>query len=315
MKRIDRVLRSHLKFRHLRMLVAIDEMRNLGRAAEFLGMSQPAASKTLREIERAFGVTLFERSARGTFPTVFGQSVIRFARTVMVEFERARGELAALAHGGAELIKVGAMSLAVPILMARSLSCMKTQSPHTTVLVEEGFLDTLLPKLRIGEFDFVLGRLEPRWATPDLHTERLYGEALAVVASVDHPLSRQDTVAWAQLAAEPWIVPRSGAPSRMILDQIFLNHGLDIPTDTIETTSFLAMLAILRERKCVGLLSSSLANHFAHLGDLTILPVTVTHALAPVGLFALRDRPRSPVVDELISCLHRVGDEIEKLRC
>src|SRR5690606_29251208 len=101
-----------------------------------------------------------------------------------------------------------------------------------------------------------------------------YSESLAVVASVKHPLSLRQTVSWEELALEPWIVPRSGAPSRMKLDQIFLDQGVDLPTDAIETTSFLAMLAILQQRCCVGLLSSSIPAFLPSLVNLTVLPLT-----------------------------------------
>lgn len=79
MTRIDRVLRSNLKLRHFQLLVALDQFRHLGRAAEFLSVTQPAVSKSLAEIESLFGLALFERSTRGTEPTPAGISVVRFA--------------------------------------------------------------------------------------------------------------------------------------------------------------------------------------------------------------------------------------------
>ena len=84
MAQIDRVLRSNLKLRHLQMLVALDQFRHLGRAAEFLSITQPAVSKTLAEIESMFGLPLFERSTRGTEPTAAGASVVRFAPSLII---------------------------------------------------------------------------------------------------------------------------------------------------------------------------------------------------------------------------------------
>ena len=83
---IDRALRSNLKLRHLQLLVALDQFRRLGRAAEFLSLTQPAVAKTLAEIERTCGVRLFERSTRGTEPTPDGESVVRFARAVRASY-------------------------------------------------------------------------------------------------------------------------------------------------------------------------------------------------------------------------------------
>jgi DNA-binding transcriptional LysR family regulator len=97
---IDRVLRSNLKLRHLQLLVAIDRFRHLGRASEFLSVTQPAVSKTLAEIERMFDQTLFTRSTRGTEPTAVGSAVVRFARSVLAEYGRTRDEIAAVSGGG-----------------------------------------------------------------------------------------------------------------------------------------------------------------------------------------------------------------------
>ena len=109
MAQIDRVLRSNLKLRHLQMLVALDQFHHLGRAAEFLSLTQPAVSKTLAEIESLFGLPLFERSTRGTQPTAAGASVVRFARSVLAGYERTRDEIAAEASGASGRTSVGAM--------------------------------------------------------------------------------------------------------------------------------------------------------------------------------------------------------------
>ena len=117
MAQIDRVLRSNLKLRHLQMLVALDQFRHLGRAAEFLSVTQPAVSKTLAEIESMFGLPLFERSTRGTEPTAAGASVVRFARSVLAGFDRTRDEIAAEASGAIGRTSVGAMVAATPVLL------------------------------------------------------------------------------------------------------------------------------------------------------------------------------------------------------
>ena len=107
MSDIDRVLRSNLKLKHLQLVVALDEFRHLGRAADFLALTQPAVSKALAEVERLFGHPLFSRSTRGTVPTAEGSRVARFARLVLAEHDRTRDELTALARGGTGRVRVG----------------------------------------------------------------------------------------------------------------------------------------------------------------------------------------------------------------
>jgi len=183
---IDRVLRSNLKLRHLQLLVALDEFRHLGRASEFLSVTQPAVSKTLAEVERMFELQLFVRSTRGTEPTAYGATVVRFARAVLADYQRTRDELAAVAAGGTGRVSVGTMVVATPGLVVRSVQLLKQRSALTTVFLEEGDLTRLLPRLRVGELDLIVGRLEPGYAAPDLETEALYTERMCIVVH-SHP--------------------------------------------------------------------------------------------------------------------------------
>lgn len=307
MEKIDRALRSHLKLRHLQFLIVLDDLRHMGKAARTLGMTQSAASKALAEIEAAVGFGLFSRSVHGTRPTDYGERVILFARSVIADFQHTRDDLAALASGATGRVSVGTMGVATPILLSRSLRLLKSRSPGTTVFVDEGFLDGLLPRLRSGEFDFVLSRLEPRWIAPDLHGEALYEEPIAIVSAPSHALARKRKITWHELSREPWLVPRSGSPVRMKFDLTFMERGLDVPGNLIETTSLLGILCFVRERPAVALLTHSVARYFENAGMLKILPVAFPQPLSPVGIIALRGRRFSSGAELLIDSVRQVA--------
>lgn len=303
MSEIDRVLRSNLKLRHLQMLVALDQFRHLGRAAEFLSVTQPAVSKTLAEIERMFGLSLFERSTRGTVTTPAGDSVVRFARSVLADYDRTRDEIAAVASGAAGRISVGAMVVATPVLLARAVERLKAQSAQTTVLVEEGDLTRLLPKLRLGELDLFVGRLEPGYAAPDLVTEALLEEPMAVVVKPNHPLLSKRKPGWKDLAAMPCVMPPPWASLRVKLDQMFFREGLHPPVDIVESASFLSQLSFLQQRDAAAFMARSVAQHFQRQRVLEVLSIKVPIELPPVGLITLRGRRGTPSAERLIECL------------
>jgi len=311
MSDIDRVVRSNLKLKHLQLIVALDEFRHLGRSAEFLSLTQPAVSKSLAEIERMFGLDLFVRSTRGTEPTAYGEKVARFARSVLADFDRTRDDIAMVASGGAGRIRVGAMVVATTSLLAGAVEQLKKQSPHTTVSVEEGDLTRLLPRLRVGELDFIVGRLEPGYAAPDLETEALYTEPMCVVVAPNHALARLRKPAWADLAVHPWVVPPAWASSRVKLNQMFYKHGLQPPPDIVETASFLVTLTFLRQRRCVGFVARDVARFLASERLARALPLEVPIELPPVGLIMLRGGLRTPagarLVDAIRSVAHRVS--------
>lgn len=303
MSQIDRVLRSNVKLRHLQLLVALDQFRHLGRTAEFLSVSQPAVSKMLAEVEAMFGLQLFERSARGTEPTAGGKSIVRFARSVLAEYDRTRDEIHAVESGAAGRTRVGAMVVAQPVLLARAVALLKERSAQAMVLVEEGDLTQLLPKLRLGELELFVGRLEPGYAAPDLVAEALYNEPMVAVVRPGHPLAARARPGWADLAALPAVMPPPWASLRVKLEQQFFKHGLQPPTDVVETASFLALLTFVTGRDAVGFLARSVARHFADQGLFHVLALPVRVELPPVGMMTMRGRAVTATTAQLMECL------------
>ncbi|MDR6538677.1 DNA-binding transcriptional LysR family regulator [Variovorax soli] len=289
--------------------MALDEFRHLGRAAEFLSVSQPAVSKTLAEIERMFDLALFVRSTRGTEPTPYGSAVVRFARSVLADYGRTRDEIAAVASGAAGRTSVGAMVVATPSLLMRAVALLKERSTQTTVMIEEGDLTRLLPRLRVGELDLFVGRLEPGYAAPDLKTEGLYSEPMCVVVRPDHELASAAKPRWRQLVQLPWVVPPPWASSRMKLEQMFYKHRLAPPLDIVETASFLVTLSCVRERSAVGFLALGVARHFEGEGLVKALRLPVPIELPPVGMITMKGRSPTPATEQLMQYLRTAAAE------
>lgn len=312
MNSIDRVLRSNLKLKHLQLLVALDQLRHVGKTAEFLAITQPAVSKTLAEIERLFDLTLFTRSTRGTEPTPEGESVVRFARTVLSEFERTKEDIASTATGASGRTNVGAMVVALPTLLSPAMGLLKKKSAHARVMVEEGDLTRLLPRLRRGELDVLVGRLEPGYAAPDLDTEALYQEPMCLVVNTNHALTQQKKITWALLAQQAWVVPPPWASSRIKLEQLFHKHGLNTPNDLIESASFLTISCAIRDHHAIGFVARGVGLHFQKEGLFKVLPMPLDMDLPPIGMITLRSQKPSLTTQALMACLRDVAARKKK---
>jgi DNA-binding transcriptional LysR family regulator len=304
---IDRVLRSNIKLRHLQLIVALDQFRHLGRTAEFMSVSQPAVSRMLTEVESMLGLQLFDRSSRGTVPTAGGVVLLRFARAVLADYERARDEIRAVESGAAGRSRVGSMVVAMPELLASAVIMLKEKSPEATVLVEEGDLARLLPQLRLGEIDLFVGRLEPGYAAPDLVTEALFNEQMVAVVRPGHPLAQKPRPKWSDLAALPCVMPPPWASLRVKLEQQFFKHKLHPPVDIIETASFLAISTFVRQRSAVAFVAKSVGAHFEKEGAFKVLNLPVPVDLPPVGLITVRDRATTRLTGQLMECLRSVA--------
>src|ERR1700758_2638065 len=103
-------VRTRLKTRQLLLVVALAEEGNIHRAAAALSITQPAASKLLRELEETLDAPLFERLPRGMRPTLYGDALIRHARMVLGSLDQAQEELAALKAGRLGQVAVGAIT-------------------------------------------------------------------------------------------------------------------------------------------------------------------------------------------------------------
>jgi len=307
MSHIDRVLRSNIKLRHLQLVVALDQFRHLGRTAEFLSVTQPAVSKMLSEVESMFGTVLFDRSSRGTEPTAAGLSLVRFARSTLAEYERTRDEMAAVASGAAGRTRVGAMVVAMPVLLANAIALLKQDSTQAVVLVEQGDLTHLLPKLRLGELDIFVGRLEPGYAAPDLLTEALYNEPMVAVVKPTHAFARKARVTWNDLSKAACVLPPPWASLRVKLEQQFYKHELQPPSDIIETSSFLALLIFLNDRSAVGFVARSVGQRFEREGLMCIIKLNVAVDLPAVGLITVRNRKLTATTLKLMECLRGVA--------
>ena len=306
---IDRVLRSNLKLKHLQLLIALDQFRHLGQTAQFLSVSQPAVSKTLGEIERMFEATLFQRSTKGTEPTVTGEMVIRFARHVITEYEKTRDALQMAHEGLAGRVSAGAMVVATPVLLAQALLRFKQAMPAATVLIEEGDLTRLLPRLRMGELDFIVGRLEPGYAAPDLYTEALCQEPMCLVCAPQHPLASLQRVGWVQLQAQRWVMPPPWATSRAKLHQLFHKHRLNPPADCVESASFLVTLSQIQTQGAVGFVARNVGLSLQAQGLAQVLPVALPMDLPPLGLIRLAAYSPTPAASKLLDALRSVAAE------
>ncbi|QHE87492.1 LysR substrate-binding domain-containing protein [Hydrogenophaga sp. BPS33] len=308
MSEIDRFFRAQLKPRHLQLLVALDEMRNLGKVALSLHVSQPAVSLTLGELERGLGVRLFERTARGVHPTVYGECMIRQARSMLSGLAQTRDEMRALISGASGRCSVGALPAMTPALVPQALNLLKQQAPTTTVALHEGPMDVLLPALRRGGLDFIVGRLRSEALVDDGLSEKpLFDGASALVVRPGHPLARKRRLDWSTLADFAWILPPVGSLPREPLEVAFHQHGVGMPSNTVETLSTHVILAYLQSTDAIGLLSRIAALHYRELGLLSVLPLELPHLLRPIGLTWRRGAALSPAAQQFMRAIEEVS--------
>ena len=328
----ERLLDGRLKLRHLVLATTIADAGSLARAAEQLHITQPVVTRGLQDLEAVLGVPLFERSAQGAVPTIYGTAFIEHARGVIAQIRQAGRALGDLAAADAGTVTVGTHLAGSNVLLPLAIARLKAAHPGVTVIVRESTPDVLQSQLLLGDVDLTVGRLTP--ADPLIEQVQLYVEPIVLVVRADHPVlaGRGGSVdspgrpdrggsadspglsgrgpSFATLAALPWIVPVAGTALRRELEQLFAAQGVAWPSDRVECTSALTLRRLILDGDCVAALPELVALHDDDLAIVTPADVDLGRLTRPVGVSTVRDRWQPPAVTAFLEDLATVAGEL-----
>jgi DNA-binding transcriptional LysR family regulator len=299
----DWYLRTRLKMRQILLLVALDDHRNIHKAASHVGMTQPAATRLLSDLERLLKINLFERNPRGVSPNGYGQSLIRHCRIILTTLDHARDEINAISSGTTGRTAIGTLQVASPMLVPRGILRFKKSHPNHTLLVREGTTLTLLPALWRGELDLLVGRASKNIAGEGLKFESLYEEPMCIVAKKNHRLAKRNYLKLSTLAKEEWILPTPDSIYRKRLDEAFRKSGANPPHSVVESISILTNMLLIQESDMLAVMPGKVAKHYADLGELQILSIKPPTPSGPVGIISVLGRPLSPAAIDFIQAL------------
>lgn len=293
-------LRARLKTRQLLLLIALDDERNIHRAAEVLCMTQPAASKQLKDLEDMLDVKLFERHPRGMEPTLYGETMIRHARMALTSLSAAHDDIVALKHGLSGQVEVGVIMTPAMGLLPRAISRIKLQAPKLRIGVHMESSKVLLDMLQRGKLDFMIGRIVEEEGASGLHYEELTVEPACAVARVGHPLLKADNLRLADLAHQPWILPPPGSVLRHRWELMFRRAALEPPGNVVDTTALLLITALLQQTDSLHVMPVEVARYYASLKVLSILPIELPCHMDAFGIITREGHLMSPGARQLL---------------
>lgn len=305
------LIHSRLRLRQLRLMLALHEHRSLRRAAEEIGMSQPAATKMLHEAENLLGVELFERRPRGMDATPFGETVIFYARMIFSELSGMREELVALESGNLGRVTVGAIPALASGLLTRTIANLKKRHPKLSMSIQVDTSDVLVQALQLEQLDVVLGRVPSGARGDDLLFDSLGEEELCVIAGAHNPFAHAASLSWESLKDMTWVLQQHPSPMRAIVNQAFHNARVDIPNSVVETTSMMTLLSLLQQTDMIGVTPRSVVDDYPGRHLLAILPVAFEPRLPPYGLITRRRRVKSSAMEAFMSAVqseYALGD-------
>ncbi len=288
-----------ISYRHVRCFLEVARLASVSQAAEALAISQPAVSKTLRELEDRLGTALFERVGRRLRLTTAGRLFQKHAGLSLTELDRG---IRALRDPGVEggVLTVGVLPTVATRVLPQAALAFARAVPDACLRASTGPNPYLLAQLREGRLDLVVGRLAAPDEMAGLVFEQLYAEAVVAVVRAGHPLL---AAPGGDLAAFPLILPPPDAIIRPAVEQFFLSHGRELPRPQVETVSLAFGRGLVLRSDAVWFISRGVVAEELATGSLAALALGGLPLAGPVGLTLRSGQAPSDALGQLMQAL------------
>ncbi|HTJ24840.1 MAG TPA: LysR family transcriptional regulator [Candidatus Limnocylindria bacterium] len=269
----------------LRYFAAAAREEHFGRAAESLGISQPALSRCIARLEELYGIPLFERDGRGIRITEAGRTLLTRVDRIFAELEDARRELRDLARERrTRPVALGFLATLGLHVVPDAIRRYREREPDVEFRLLQGPGPLLGQRLVAGEIDLCLS--SPRFADAAIEWQPLWEEELVVLVPRGHRLAARTEIDLTEIANEPVVALKPGYGLRQIVDELCRSAGFQ-PRIAFEGEEVATLRGLVGAGFGVSLVPLS-----AHLGD---DPTVDLHVRAPVcsrtfGLSWLRGR-------------------------
>ncbi|MGV2866588.1 LysR substrate-binding domain-containing protein [Achromobacter sp. ESBL13] len=290
-----------MNLRQLRAFVLIAEHGSIRAAARALFVTQPAATRSLRELEQSVGAELVRRSARGVELTPYGDALYKRAVVILQEARRAQEEIGQMRDGEGGSLNLAISSAALTVLPA-ALAAFRARMPRVSVAFNEVAPPFSHEQLESGRYDFLVqteydGDIDDGFARTTLFTL-----PLAVGARAGHPLRHARTLA--DLHEALWLLPGNIQAPANLLRLAFAAQQLPAPRDVIPCQSIAVALAIIADSDALGIFVRNLFDHRLLPRDVRMLPLAHELPAARVSILTRADSPPTPAARCFIDCLH-----------
>jgi LysR family pca operon transcriptional activator len=308
------LINSRVKFRHLHTFVEVARQKSVVKAAEILHVSQPAVTKTIRELEEALGVAMFERDGRGIRITRYGEVFLRHAGAALTALRQGVDSVSQELFDSAPPVRIGALPTVSTRVMPRAMTLFLAEKTGSRVKIVTGDNAVLMEQLRVGELDLVVGRLALPEKMTGLSFEHLYSEQVVFTVRAGHPLLDAKRSIFEGLADYPVLMPTRGSIIRPSVEQFLIANGVaSLPTQ-VETVSDAFGRAFVRSSDAIWIISTGVVAADIEDGVLATLPIDTSETRGPVGLTIRADANPSTPLSILMQTIRQAAAEIMPAR-
>ncbi len=295
-----------LKLSHLRMMAAFADTAHIGQAAYAIGITQPAASRLLAEVEKICGYAVHIRSGRGVELTEVGSALATRAARILIELRDTAREVDEFGKGSVGQVAIGAVTAPALDIVLPAVREARFAYPNIQIDVAVSPSDILFSQLVQGKLDFIIARIPAGADASAVFAQEVAGEPVELVVRRSHPLAKTAALTIKDLAAFDWVLPSRGNPMADAVLAHFARLGYPPPSQRLTTSSFLLTLALLQQSNAIAPLSSAVAAQFAgdEDGALVRLKIDFGIAVSPFSIITRAAGPMPLAARNVLDILH-----------
>jgi DNA-binding transcriptional LysR family regulator len=308
-------LKSTLQIKHLQYLVALSKERHFGRAASLLGISQPALSQVVQQLEKHFGVPIAQRHQTGLQGfTREGENILAWARQVIAEHDR----LVNVTGTEYQPDMRGRLRLALAPVTMSIVSLLTTpfadRYPNIQISILSRTLRDLERDFRNFDVDVGVSYLDAV-EQPGLRPYLLYKESYYLLVPDGHYLSDRRSIDWREVGELPLCLLVPELQNRVVLNNIFAQVGVT-PRAVIETDCSLGLFAHMRSNKWLTVVPHSYFYLLGDWGYIRSIPIVNPVVTSTIGILIQERNPIPPVIQAFLEVAEdaKVGQHLDRFR-
>jgi DNA-binding transcriptional LysR family regulator len=287
----------------------------MARAAATLGITQPAVSASIADLENLLGVRLLDRGPHGVSPTPFGKILLKRGQAAFDELRQGIEEIEHLADPASGEVRIGCTESIAAGVLVPIIEKLSKNFPRISLHVSLTDTSTLAyPQLHDRSVDLVVARLAklPKNGrlTDQLNADVFLNDRFCIVSGVASKWSRRRKIDFAELANERWISTPFDTLGGLSLIEAFRSRGIEPPNLAVTTFSLHLRNALSSNGRFIAALPESVIRLNPQFSDLKILPVELPMPEWPVGIVTLRKRGLVPAAALFIECARQVSAEL-----
>jgi DNA-binding transcriptional LysR family regulator len=309
----DRIGRR-IKLHDLHVLMAVIQAGSMSKAAALLNTGQPAISRSIADLEYAFGLRLLDRSRRGVTPTEYGRALLDGGTAVFDDLRRTVKHVEFLADPTVGTVRLGCNPFLAATFVSSIVDRLTFRYPRIVFELVTGYVERLHGQLTERNVDLLIARRSGPIPDDRMDFEFLFDETYSITVGAQNPWARRRKVGLAELVNETWVLPPPTSTLGSVVTDAFRGADLEYPRTAVIAEPAEVRMTLLATGRFISIFPDSVLTFSPKHPELKVLPIKQALSRVPVGIVTLKNRTIGPLAQLIISGAREVASQLAKRR-